>query len=92
MAEGMPASASGGAGLGRGRGLHGGIIQWLVDTFCICEGYSVPRCLMYETYVETCGQNAQSQVNPATFGKLVHLVFPDLGTRRWGTRGGARYH
>ncbi|XP_033257648.2 LOW QUALITY PROTEIN: DNA-binding protein RFX8 [Orcinus orca] len=24
---------------------------------------------MYETYVETCGQNAQSQVNPATFGK-----------------------
>ncbi|XP_072597552.1 LOW QUALITY PROTEIN: DNA-binding protein RFX8 [Vulpes vulpes] len=64
----------------------------LVDNFCICEGYSVPRCLMYEIYVETCGQNAQNQVNPATFGKLVHLVFPDLGTRRLGTRGSARYH
>nr|KAF6448618.1 RFX family member 8, lacking RFX DNA binding domain [Rousettus aegyptiacus] len=66
MAEGVAASPSGGAG---GRGLHSGIIQWLVDNFCICEGYSVPRCLMYEIYVETCGQNAQNQVNPATFGK-----------------------
>uniref|UniRef100_A0A8C0I113 RFX family member 8, lacking RFX DNA binding domain n=1 Tax=Balaenoptera musculus TaxID=9771 RepID=A0A8C0I113_BALMU len=66
MAEGVAASASGGAG---GWGLHGGIIQWLVDNFCICEGCSVPHCLMYEMYVETCGQNAQNQVNPATFGK-----------------------
>nr|XP_020012973.1 DNA-binding protein RFX8 [Castor canadensis] len=47
---------------------------------------------MYEIYVETYGQNAQNQVNPATFGKLVHLVFPDLGTRRLGTRGSARYY
>ncbi|XP_037860153.2 DNA-binding protein RFX8 isoform X3 [Chlorocebus sabaeus] len=64
----------------------------LVDNFCICEGCSVPRCLMYEIYVETCGQNIENQVNPATFGKLVRLVFPDLGTRRLGTRGSARYH
>nr|XP_037860153.1 DNA-binding protein RFX8 isoform X3 [Chlorocebus sabaeus] len=64
----------------------------LVDNFCICEGCSVPRRLMYEIYVETCGQNTENQVNPATFGKLVRLVFPDLGTRRLGTRGSARYH
>ncbi|KAM6179908.1 DNA-binding protein RFX8 [Erethizon dorsatum] len=74
------------------RGLHGRILRWLVDNFCICEGYSMPRCLVYEIYVETCGQNAQNQVSPATFGKLVHLAFPDLGTRRLGTRGSARYH
>ncbi|KAH0504031.1 DNA-binding protein RFX8 [Microtus ochrogaster] len=86
MAEAVPASPLG------GRGLHQGIIQWLVDNFCVCEGFSVPRCLMYEIYVETCGQSAQNQVNPATFGKLVRLVFPDLGTRRLGTRGSARYH
>ncbi|XP_021511202.1 DNA-binding protein RFX8 isoform X2 [Meriones unguiculatus] len=86
MAEAVPVSPAG------GRGLHRGIIQWLVDNFCICEGFSVPRCLMYEIYVETCGQSAQNQVNPATFGKLVRLVFPDLGTRRLGTRGSARYH
>ncbi|XP_047379019.1 DNA-binding protein RFX8 isoform X2 [Sciurus carolinensis] len=86
MAEGVPPSPAG------SRGLHSGIIQWLVDNFCVCEGYSVPRCLMYEIYVETCGQDAQNQVNPAMFGKLVRLVFPDLGTRRLGTRGSARYH
>ncbi|KAF5926213.1 hypothetical protein HPG69_011340 [Diceros bicornis minor] len=89
MAEGVPASPSGGAG---SRGLHSGVIQWLVDNFCICEGYSVPRCLLYEIYMKTCGQNAQNRVNPATFGKLVRLVFPDLGTRRLGTRGSARYY
>ncbi|XP_063569448.1 DNA-binding protein RFX8 isoform X3 [Pongo abelii] len=89
MAEGVPASPSSGGG---SRGPHSGVIQWLVDNFCICEGCSVPRCLMYEIYVETCGQNTENQVNPATFGKLVRLVFPDLGTRRLGTRGSTRYH
>ncbi|KGL77888.1 DNA-binding protein RFX8, partial [Tinamus guttatus] len=43
-------------------------------------------------YIENCSQNVKSQVNPATFGKLVRLVFPGLGTRRLGTRGSARYH
>ncbi|KFV76608.1 DNA-binding protein RFX8, partial [Struthio camelus australis] len=43
-------------------------------------------------YIENCGQNVKNQVNPATFGKLVRLVFPGLGTRRLGTRGSARYH
>ncbi|XP_054402995.1 DNA-binding protein RFX8 isoform X4 [Pongo abelii] len=47
---------------------------------------------MYEIYVETCGQNTENQVNPATFGKLVRLVLLDLGTWRLGTRGSARYH
>ncbi|XP_011910973.1 PREDICTED: DNA-binding protein RFX8 isoform X7 [Cercocebus atys] len=89
MAEGVLASPS---SLGGSRGPHSGVIQWLVDNFCICEGCSVPRCLMYEIYVETCGQNTENQVNPATFGRLVRLVFPDLGTRRLGTRGSARYH
>ncbi|XP_049712279.1 DNA-binding protein RFX8 isoform X2 [Elephas maximus indicus] len=89
MAESVPASPSGGESR---QGLHSAIMQWLLDNFCICEGYSVPRCLIYEIYMETCGQNPQNQVNPATFGKLVHLVFPDLGTRRLGTRGSARYH
>ncbi|EPQ03586.1 DNA-binding protein RFX8 [Myotis brandtii] len=68
---------------------HWGISQWLADNFCICEGCSVPHCLMYEIYMETGGQNAQNQVNPATFGKLVRVVFPGLGPRRLGTRGSA---
>lgn len=63
----------------------------LVDNFCVCEGFSVPRCLMYEIYVETCGQSAQNQVNPATFGKvstetLVHadVLFCKLQPPRGG--------
>ncbi|XP_068780791.1 DNA-binding protein RFX8 [Struthio camelus] len=68
------------------------ITRWIADNFCVCEGCSVPRCLLYEMYIENCGQNVKNQVNPATFGKLVRLVFPGLGTRRLGTRGSARYH
>uniref|UniRef100_A0A8C4IYB4 DNA-binding protein RFX8 n=1 Tax=Dromaius novaehollandiae TaxID=8790 RepID=A0A8C4IYB4_DRONO len=64
----------------------------IADNFCVCEGCSVPRCLLYEMYIENCSQNVKNQVNPATFGKLVRLVFPGLGTRRLGTRGSARYH
>ncbi|XP_053164671.1 DNA-binding protein RFX8 isoform X9 [Hemicordylus capensis] len=83
MAEHMPGNHS---------NIYQPITQWIVDNFCVCEGCSVPRCLLYEMYVENCKQEAQTQVNPATFGKLVRLVFPDLGTRRLGTRGSARYH
>nr|XP_054100581.1 DNA-binding protein RFX8 [Callithrix jacchus] len=66
MAEVVSASPSSGGG---SRGPHSCIIQWLVDNFCIREGYSTPRCLMYEIYMESCGQNAENQVNLATFGK-----------------------
>ncbi|XP_019380872.1 PREDICTED: DNA-binding protein RFX8 isoform X3 [Gavialis gangeticus] len=71
---------------------HRCITQWIADHFYMCEGCSVPRCLLYEMYRENCRHYDQNQVNPATFGKLVRLVFPDLGTRRLGTRGSARYH
>ncbi|XP_019385087.1 PREDICTED: DNA-binding protein RFX8 isoform X4 [Crocodylus porosus] len=71
---------------------HRCITQWIADHFYMCEGCSVPRCLLYEMYREYCRHYDQNQVNPATFGKLVRLVFPDLGTRRLGTRGSARYH
>ncbi|KFV12803.1 DNA-binding protein RFX8, partial [Pterocles gutturalis] len=43
-------------------------------------------------YMESCSPNTKCQVNPATFGKLIRRVFPDLGTRRLGTRGNTRYH
>ncbi|ELV11563.1 DNA-binding protein RFX8 [Tupaia chinensis] len=73
MAEGVAAFPTVGVG-GVSRGLHGHIVQWLVDNFCIREGYSVPRCLMYEIYMETCGQTARDRVNPATFGKVENLL------------------
>jgi regulatory factor X len=31
-------------------------------------------------------------LNPASFGKLVRVLFPDIGTRRLGIRGESKYH
>ncbi|KAM9593541.1 DNA-binding protein RFX8 [Morphnus guianensis] len=65
---------------------------WIADNFYLCEGCTVPRWLLYELYMESCSPNSKYQVNSATFGKLIRLVFPGLGTRRLGTRGSTRYH
>ncbi|XP_050771550.1 DNA-binding protein RFX8 [Gymnogyps californianus] len=81
MAEGSPTSL-----------LHLSIIRWIADNFYLCEGCTVPRWLLYELYMESCSPNSKYQVNSATFGKLIRLVFPGLGTRRLGTRGNTRYH
>ncbi|KFO87739.1 DNA-binding protein RFX8, partial [Buceros rhinoceros silvestris] len=43
-------------------------------------------------YMESCSPDAKYRVNSATFGKLIRLVFPGLGTRRLGKRGNGRYH
>uniref|UniRef100_A0A8C3CN79 DNA-binding protein RFX8 n=2 Tax=Anatinae TaxID=2068716 RepID=A0A8C3CN79_CAIMO len=81
MSEGSPTSL-----------LHLSITRWIADNFYLCEGCTVPRWLLYEMYIENCNPGAKDQVNSATFGKLIRLVFPGLGTRRLGTRGSARYH
>lgn len=31
-------------------------------------------------------------LNPASFGKLVRVVFPSIKTRRLGVRGESKYH
>ncbi|KAM9021366.1 DNA-binding protein RFX8 [Ara ararauna] len=72
--------------------LHLSIIHWIADNFYLCEGSTIPRWLLYELYVESCSPYSECQVNSATFGKLIRLVFPGLGTRRLGTRGSTRYH
>ncbi|XP_015706863.1 LOW QUALITY PROTEIN: DNA-binding protein RFX8 [Coturnix japonica] len=81
MAEGSPTSL-----------LHLSITRWIADNFCLCEGCTIPRWLLYEMYIENFSSNDNDKVNSATFGKLIRLVFPGLGTRRLGTRGSARYH
>ncbi|CAM9614814.1 unnamed protein product, partial [Bubo scandiacus] len=68
------------------------IVRWIADNFHLCEGCVVPRWLLYELCMESCSPNVKYQVNSATFGKFIRLVFPGLGTRRLGTRGNSRYH
>jgi regulatory factor X len=39
-----------------------------------------------------CGTERVSVLNPASFGKLVRIIFPNVQTRRLGVRGESKYH
>lgn len=54
--------------------------------------HNVPRNGMYEHYRSWCESYNIQPVNSATFGKLIRHVFPDITTRRLGTRGQSKYH
>lgn len=47
---------------------------------------------MYCCYAERCGSEHVSVLNPASFGKLVRIIFPNVQTRRLGVRGESKYH
>lgn len=47
---------------------------------------------MYCSYAEKCGTERVSVLNPASFGKLVRAIFPNVQTRRLGVRGESKYH
>lgn len=47
---------------------------------------------MYSCYAEECGTERVSVLNPASFGKLVRIIFPNVQTRRLGVRGESKYH
>ncbi|PQE16629.1 cephalosporin c regulator 1 protein [Rutstroemia sp. NJR-2017a BBW] len=53
---------------------------------------SVPRGRVYANYVSRCGTEKVTVLNPASFGKLVRVLFPGLKTRRLGVRGESKYH
>lgn len=68
------------------------VTYWLNDNYKACEGVSIPRSDLYDHYCEYCRRNNMSHVNSASFGKLIRTVFPNLKTRRLGTRGKSKYH
>jgi hypothetical protein len=39
-----------------------------------------------------CGTERTAVLNPASFGKLVRIIFPGVQTRRLGVRGESKYH
>src|ERR1700722_16773533 len=53
---------------------------------------SVPRGRVYANYVSRRGTGRVTVLNPASFGKLVRVLFPGLKTRRLGVRGESKYH
>lgn len=67
-------------------------IVWLHSNLEVAEGVSLGRHTLYEHYVQHCTDTGQDPVNTASFGKLIRSVFPNLKTRRLGTRGNSKYH
>ncbi|KJX98437.1 hypothetical protein TI39_contig412g00041 [Zymoseptoria brevis] len=53
---------------------------------------SVPRNRVYSQYATRCGTERVVPLNPASFGKLVRVIFPGIQTRRLGVRGESKYH
>lgn len=52
----------------------------------------MPRNRVYSKYAERCGTERVIPLNPASFGKLVRVIFPGIQTRRLGVRGESKYH
>ena len=64
---------------------------WLQET-CIRSTESVRRDRVFARYTERCGNERVPTLNPASFGKLVRIIFPNVQTRRLGVRGESKYH
>ncbi|KAL1957661.1 hypothetical protein VTO42DRAFT_5638 [Malbranchea cinnamomea] len=64
---------------------------WLREN-CRKSSGSVRRDRVYSSYAEKCGTERVSVLNPASFGKLVRIIFPNVQTRRLGVRGESKYH
>lgn len=67
-------------------------IQWLNENYEVSEGVSLPRSALYSHYLDFCEKNNLAPVNAASFGKIIRHTFPNLKTRRLGTRGQSKYH
>ncbi|KAF2205830.1 hypothetical protein GQ43DRAFT_211034 [Delitschia confertaspora ATCC 74209] len=64
---------------------------WL-KSVCRIAKTSVPRNRVYSRYATRCGTERVIPLNPASFGKLVRVIFPGIQTRRLGVRGESKYH
>lgn len=76
----------------RSRQLFG--MKWLTEDWQRVDDPSaaVPRNAVYNRYVRVCATEKIRALNPASFGKLVRIVFPNIKTRRLGVRGHSKYH
>ena len=66
------------------------VSNWLESNYEAFEGVSLPRSTLYAHYLERCRISNVEPVNAASFGKIIRAVFPNLKTRRLGTRGNSK--
>eukprot|EP00117_Sycon_ciliatum_P009799 scpid20333/ scgid0837/ Transcription factor RFX4; Regulatory factor X 4; Testis development protein NYD-SP10 len=67
-------------------------LQWLSDNYEQIEGMCLPRSVLYTHYLDFCKSSGLTPVSAASFGKVIRQKFPNLTTRRLGTRGQSKYH
>ncbi|XP_035257301.1 transcription factor RFX4 isoform X1 [Anguilla rostrata] len=67
-------------------------LQWLEENYEMAEGVCIPRSALYMHYLDFCEKHDTQPVNAASFGKIIRQQFPQLTTRRLGTRGQSKYH
>ncbi|KAK7453594.1 hypothetical protein BaRGS_00039633 [Batillaria attramentaria] len=67
-------------------------LKWLEENYEIAEGVCIPRSTLYYHYLDFCDANDTQPVNAASFGKIIRQQFPQITTRRLGTRGQSKYH
>ncbi|KAF2841634.1 hypothetical protein M501DRAFT_579670 [Patellaria atrata CBS 101060] len=65
---------------------------WLKESCRAVDKVTVPRSRVYSHYNARCGTERVVPLNPASFGKLVRVIFPGIQTRRLGVRGESKYH
>lgn len=66
-------------------------LMWLENNYELAEGVCIPRSVLYLHYIDFCQINRVQPVNAASFGKIIRQQFPQLTTRRLGTRGQSRF-
>ncbi|MCJ1476896.1 hypothetical protein MMC13_005565 [Lambiella insularis] len=65
---------------------------WLSKHCLRSKTGSVPRNRVFSSYADGCSTERVPPLNPASFGKLVRIIFPGIQTRRLGIRGESKYH
>ncbi|SPO00701.1 related to cephalosporin C regulator 1 (cpcR1 gene) [Cephalotrichum gorgonifer] len=77
---------------GNERGPNSERQRQVISQVCTRGKGSVPRGRVYANYASRCATERITVLNPASFGKLVRVLFPGLKTRRLGVRGESKYH
>ncbi|XP_049522742.1 DNA-binding protein RFX6-like [Dermacentor silvarum] len=67
-------------------------LEWVSANYIASPGVCLPRCTLYQHYLDHCRRSAKPPMGAAAFGKLIRQKFPTVTTRRLGTRGQSRYH
>jgi len=50
-------------------------LNWLSENYECAEGVCIPRSVIYRHYCDFCDKNGMIPVNPASFGKVNHLLY-----------------